>query len=225
MSNSGYITHVVQVGDSLQKIASAYNISDWRDLVYVNNLEYPYIHDTLDVDVSLIGSRVLKVGDRMLIPSSRYLTPANNLRIDTVEKQAYGGDLDIYSYDSGNEQVKNLESKGELNDNNGDLRLAEGVGNLCQRLLIRLSVAKGSMILHPDFGSDIDKYVGLKGTPQNLIKLRLAVQECILSDELIEQIQDLTVEVSNGILSVTCGIVPVPPYSPFKFIGDINTLQ
>lgn len=224
MNNSGYITHVVQVGDSLQKIASAYNISDWKDLVYINNLEYPYICDTLNANAP-VGNGVLKVGDKMLIPSSEYSAPANNLRIDNIEKQAYGCDLDIYSYDSGNEQVKNLESKGELSDNNGDLKLSEGIRNLRQRLLIRLSVSKGSMILHPDFGSDIDKYVGLKGTPQNIIKLQLAVQESILSDELVEQVQDLTVEVSNGILSIDCNIIPVPPYSPFKFIGDINTLQ
>ena len=69
MNNSGYITHVVQVGDSLQKIASAYNISDWKDLVYINNLEYPYICDTLNANAT-VGNGVLKVGDKMLIPSS-----------------------------------------------------------------------------------------------------------------------------------------------------------
>ena len=225
MNNSGYITHVVQVGDSLQKIASVYGVSDWKDLVYINNLEYPYIYDTLDASATQSTRGVLKVGDKILIPSDEYSTPANNIRIDNIEKQAYGCDLDIYPFDSGNEQVKNLESKGELSDNNGDLKLSQGIRNLRQRILIRLSVAKGSMILHPNFGSDIDKYVGLKSTPQNLIKLQLAVQECILSDELVKRVQDLTVEVSNGILSVDCKIIPVPPYSPFKFTGDINTLQ
>ena len=224
MDNFGYITHVIQVGDSLQKIARMYGLDDWRKLVYANNLEYPYIHDVINSDTTT-GDGVLKVGDKMIIPSLKYSTSVNNLRIDNVEKQAYGCDLDLYSYDSGDGQVKNLESKGELSSNNGDLKLSEGVKNLHQRLLIRLSVAKGSMILHPDFGSDIDKYVGLKGTPQNLIKLQLSVQESILSDELVEQVKDLTIAVSNGVLSVDCEIIPIPPYSPFKFKGDVNTLQ
>jgi hypothetical protein len=224
MNASGYVTHVVQVGDSLQKIANVYNISDWKDLVYINNLEYPYICDTLDANIS-VGGRVLRVGDKMLIPASEYSSHANNIRLENVEKQAYGCDLDLYNFDLEEYQVKNLESKGELSAHNGELKLAEGVGNLRQRLLIRLSVTKGSMILHPEFGSDIDKYIGLKGTQQNLIKLKLAIQECILSDELINKIQDLNISVANGIVSIDCGIIPVPPYTPFKFAGSVRVLQ
>ena len=223
MNSSGYITHTIQVGDSLQKIASVYNVSDWRDLVYVNNLEYPYICDS--INPTDLGDNVLKVGDTLLIPSHVYSVPANNVRIDNIEKQAYGCDLDLYAYDFSEEQVKNLESKGELSDDKGDLRLSEGVRNLRQRLLIRLSVARGSMILHPEFGSDIDRYIGLKGTPQNIIKLQLAVQESILSDELVSQVRDLSIEVSNGVLSIDCDVIPIPPYSPFRFKGDVNTIQ
>lgn len=223
MNNSGYITHIVQVGDSLQKIASVYGISDWRDLAYANNLDYPYIHDSLNGGAETEGN-VLKVGDKMLIPSTEYSSHTNNLRVNTVENRAYGCDLDLY-YHEGKEGTKNLEVKGELSDNSGDLRLSEGVRNLHQRLLIGLSTAKGSMILHPNFGSDINKYVGLKGTPQNLIKLQLSIRESILSDELVEEVKDLIVEANNGIVSIDCNIVPIPPHAPFKFKESINTLQ
>lgn len=224
MDYNRYITHVIRVGDSLQKIAIAYGVDDWRYLVYVNNLVYPYICDTLDDNINEKIEGVLRVGDKLLIPSKEYNSPANNIKIDNIEKRAYGCDLDLYNYEfSGNERVKNLESKGELSNNNGDLKLSEGIENLRQRLLIRLSVAKGSMILHPEFGSDIDKYVGLKGTQQNIIKLQLAVQESILSDNLVEKVKDLTVEVKGGVLTINCEIIPTPPHSPFKFTEDINT--
>ncbi|MCM1216787.1 MAG: DUF2634 domain-containing protein [Lachnospiraceae bacterium] len=224
----GYITHTLQIGDSLQRLAITYNLVDWRELVYLNNLEPPYV-DTSAVRSENYrnNSKVAKVGDSILIPAAYQSPVASSADINLLERYAYGADLDIFSYDETNIKAIRMDEKGELSaDKLGDLAIATGVQNLRQRLIIRLSVHKGSFILHPEFGSELHTLIGLPWTAQNVIKIQLEVQKNILSDPFVQGVSDIEVaKVEHGTLMVDCGVAPVPPYKPFKFSESITVLE
>lgn len=224
----GYLTHIVRIGDSIQRLAIQYGISDWREIVFLNGLEYPYIDSAFVKSEEYQGNtKVAKVGDSILVPAA-YESPAIvSSDISALEKFTYGSDLDIYAYDETNKLAVRLEEKGELSaDKTGDLAIAAGVANLRQRLIIRLGVPKGSFILHPEFGSELHKLIGLKDTQQNRTKIQLEVQRCILSDPLVKGLNALTTyKVGSGRLGVDAGVVPVPPYKPFRFTENIPIIE
>lgn len=221
MAQKGYITHTIKVGDSVQRLAVMYKLSDWRDIVYLNELEYPFIDDEIGSTTYANNEAVKKVGQEILIPANYTTAIPAQSNMAELEKMAYGSDLDIYNFTPENELVVSLEEKGELSDQDGDLRLSEGIANLKQRMIIRLSTSKGSLTLHPEFGSTLKNLVGLKATPQTLIKMRLEVQRCILSDSLIKGIKELNVDKQGGKVIITCIVVPIPPYKPFAFATAI----
>lgn len=238
LENYGYITHIVCVGDSLQKIAVKYGISDWREIAYINDLQYPYIDDDITSPMqvgntyvsgesarTIDSSKVAKVGDSLLIPSFNYTTaPAySQVNQEELEKLAYGSDLDIYGYDYMNEQVMDLSEKGELSEtSSGDIRLAEGVRNLRQQLLIELSTPLGALILHPDFGSTIREMNGMKTTKQTLTKIALEAQRVILKNFRVSGIKDMEVTKVDTASRIKCTIVPISPYSAFTFDETIE---
>lgn len=224
----GYITHTIQIGDSLQKLAIAYNLRDWREIVYLNNLEPPYVDTAAVHSVAYKNNpRVAKVGESILIPAAYQSPVASAADVTLLEKFAYGSDLDIFAYDETNVKAVRLDEKGELSANKiGDLAIASGIKNLRQRLIIRLGVHKGSFILHPEFGSELYTLVGLPWTAQNIIKIQLEVQKNILSDPFVQGVSDIEVsKVAHGVLMVDCGVAPVPPYKPFKFSESIVVLE
>lgn len=226
MAQQGYITHSIQVGDSIQRLAIMYQIDDWRSIVYLNNLEYPYIDSEIGSTTYQDNPNVLKVGNSVLIPSTYFSPILAQSDMSDLEKRAYGCDLDIYYFDDSSELGVRLEERGELSSQNGDLKIAEGIRNLRQRLIIRLSLNKGSLILHPEFGSELSKLIGLKSTIQTLIKMKLEVQRCILSDPLIKGVSNIVVtKLDEGNIMVECSIIPVPPYSPFKFSESLPVVS
>jgi len=224
-SQYGYTTHTIKVGDSLQRLGSMYGLDDWREIVYLNKLEYPFIDDIIGSTEYSGNSNVAKVGDSILIPGS-YSTAPSSLQIDNIaslETLAYGSDIDIYSYDSMNEFSMNLEEKGEISSDSGDIKLAEGIKNLRQQLLIRISTPLGSLILHPEFGSKLLNMVGVKGTQTNVTKFQLEVQECFLSDFRVLAVDDVIVNLKQGACNISCSITPISPYNAFKFDETLST--
>ena len=224
LENYGYITHIICVGDSLQKIAVKYGISDWREIAYINDLQYPYIDDDITSPMqvgntyvsgesarTIDSSKVAKVGDSLLIPSFNYTTaPAySQVNQEELEKLAYGSDLDIYGYDYMNEQVMDLSEKGELSEtSSGDIRLAEGVRNLRQQLLIELSTPL--------------EMNGMKTTKQTLTKIALEAQRVILKNFRVSGIKDMEVTKVDTASRIKCIIVPISPYSAFTFDETIE---
>ena len=229
MAGKGYIMHTVQVGDSLQRLATKYNVNDWRDIVRANNLIYPYLDDRLESAAPHVDEYkgvVAKVGTRLLIPSQSFnIPPVTTKPTDgTMEKLAYGSDLDIFSYNPENEKAVRLDDYGELTNKAGDLRLAEGVRNLRQSLIIRFHTSLGAMTLHPNFGSRLKKLVGLRGTPQNLIKMQLEAERTILSDFRVKRIKSLSIKKTGiGEATIEAHIVPIPPLPEFVLSDTITT--
>lgn len=222
MSNYGYKTHKVVTGDSVQKIAIMYGVKDWREIVYFNNLEYPYIADSV---TQLPSSKIAKIGDTIFIPSYDYDTSPsthNEITLKEMEALAYGTDLNIYSAIEDNGKAQDLSVKGELSMQNGDLRLVSGIENLKQQLNTKFCTRKGTLMLHPEWGCNVLDKVGTKGTEENLTDIMLMIREAILEDFRVVGVSDLSVTKDNNKLVVDCYITPISPYPSFQYSETIT---
>ena len=187
---NGYILHTIKPGDSLQRLQVIYKLQDWREIVFANKLEYPYIVDDIEKSKQYKSNpKVACMGDKLLIPSW-YYSASPQFENKTEE-----------------------DIQGELNPTeNGDINIAKGIANLRQQLMIRLATPVGSLTLHPKFGSKIKNMVGFRGTKTNLIKMKLEVQRVILSDFRVNQVKNLSVEMKNRQVIISCWINPIAPY-------------
>lgn len=215
--SSQYIVHTVGAGDTIQSIGMLYGV-DWTELVSINGLEYPYIDDDIEINEHQNIDSVAKIGSQLVIP-----TPGINIPVKTnnstqeIEKYAFGCDLDLFSEEQSQNHVVNLEVQGQLTDDqHGDIKLAEGVENLRQQLIIRIGTPKGALLLHPEFGTNILDYIGRKTTVELLIKIKLEIQECLLGDFRVLSVENIQAVFKDHGVFVDCVIHPVEPYSVFR---------
>ena len=223
---SRYVTHVIQVGDTIQSIGVLYGV-DWTKLVIINGLEYPYIDSEVESSKYADTNEVAKVGDRLVIPTQGLNIPRKtNNSTQELENYAFGCDLDLFSSSLIGDNITNVESLGELSaGDTGDVLLSEGTFNLRQQLIIRLGTPKGSLINHPDFGSELYNHIGATLTLERLVKIKLCIQECILSDFRVLGISDMRVVFKNSYdnstlltngLYIDFIVHPIEPYAVFK---------
>lgn len=215
---SQYIVHTVGAGDTIQAIGLLYGV-DWTELVTINGLEYPYIDDDLYINENESLDGVAKIGSKLVIPTPGINIPHKiNNSSEDIEKYAYGCDLDLFSLEETENHIVNLEVEGQLTDNNkGDIKLSEGIDNLRQQLVIRIGTPKGALLLHPEFGSNINQYIGKRTTVELLTKVKLDVQECILGDFRVLGVSDMSAIGKNRGIYIECFVHPTEPYStPFR---------
>lgn len=215
---SQYVIHTVGAGDTIQAIGLLYGV-DWTELVTINGLEYPYIDDDLYINENESLDGVAKIGSKLVIPTAGINIPnKTNNSSEEIEKYAFGSDLDLFSLEETETHVVNLEVEGQLTDDTkGDIKLSEGIANLRQQLILRLGTPKGALLLHPEFGSKIYRYIGKRITVELLTKIKLEVQECLLGDFRVLGVSNITVVGKNRGIYVECFVHPIEPYStPFR---------
>jgi hypothetical protein len=77
-------------------------------------------------------------------------------------------------------------------DSGGDFSVTRGEDNLNQALMVKLITTQGDLILHPWFG--LRPILGRRGTPEALFRLRLFVEQTLLSDSRVEAVESLLVQ-------------------------------
>lgn len=211
-----YTTHKIGIGDTIQSIGLTYGV-DWTKIVELNGLEYPYIDDTIEASEYEKLDSVAKLGSSIVIPTEGIGIPdKTNLSSKELEKYSLGSDLDIFLYR--NRRVVNIEDTGRLsNSNDYDVQLSEGLQNLHQQLTVKLGTQKGALLAHPEFGSELLRYIGQRVTPELLTKIRLEIQECLLEDFRVEKVENITVVYKDHAVYVECLIRPIKPYSAFTY--------
>lgn len=198
-------THTITIGDSLQKLARLYGVEDWIDIALVNELHSPYIDSVFQSTDHLNDDGVAKIGDIIIIPNLESSKVVSNHRNEEVESLAYGIDLNLFG-------EENEELSFEIND----IALSKGLDNLAQQLKIRLSTKKGSILLHPDFGSDLYKYTGKLSKYEDRNKIVYEVEKCLRSDFRVKEVSNIEIESKNGNNYVSATITPIEPGQPFK---------
>lgn len=223
MQKGQYVTHVVTDGDTIQSIGLFYNVN-WTEIVTLNGLNYPYVVTDLYDTEFTYQNDVAKIGTKLLIPNNLTVPVKSIGSSKEIEKYAYGSDLDLYTTERSVFGNTNLESEGQLTDDGeGDVLLVQGLDNLSQQLITRLGTEKGSLLLHPEYGSNLLSYVGKKILKEQLIDIKLEVQECLLSDFRVQSVGKIDVWFKDTSTRVEAEVYPIEPYSKPFLLGATFT--
>lgn len=190
-----FINHIISQGDTIQAIAQRYlgDMSLWTEIAEFNDLKYPYIVDTVNEKMQN-PDHLATIGDTLLIRVSQD-TQAEliaNLKRKTEYDQeeiyglALGKDLDIMP--SSEDKVFDPEILGMKGDPKGAIATVKGLDNLKQALFIRLITPLGSYIGHPEFGSEVHKYIGMKNTEETATLLNLEIERTIRKDSRVNNV-------------------------------------
>lgn len=199
-----YETHIIKENDSLQLIATKYGCK-WEEIVELNNLSYPYI--SIDIGEK---NNVATVGSVILIPREKVYQ--KNTSVSTIEKRIYGSDLKFLQYEDHRLEPYFLASQ------EGDIGIVSGIDNLYQACCSRFTVDKGSLVLYPEYGTEIRQLIGKgKGSYKTLTKIKLDAKRTLLQDPRIERIESVEVNFHNGVCRIIADVVPHKPLGAFTF--------
>lgn len=186
-----YRKHYISYGDTIQSIAhvTTGSVAGWRDIVRHNNLKYPYIVDSVEEKLES-PEHLVTYGDHLIIPVESSLEDVNPYALnlgdqDTIYDMTLGIDLNI------------LEEDFALTaDNQGDLQVSRGVNNLKQALIMQLMTPRGTLLLHPQYGSNIHNLFG-KATAQNAIVIENEILATLKQDSRVGSVQAVNSTISR----------------------------
>ncbi len=184
--------HVVQHEETMQAIAQRYygDVSYWIDLVEHNNLKYPYIVETNEEKMQ-DPERLASIGDTIIIPIESDLTDVSAKEINSRDKDvlvelALGRDLNITADEKYfNEHGTSDNILAFSTNGNGDLDTVKGIDNMKQQLQARLLTPKGSLMLHPNYGSDLHNLFGLN-IPEQATLIEMEVLRTLTADNRVK---------------------------------------
>lgn len=184
--------HVVQHEETMQAIAQRYygDVSYWIDLVEHNNLKYPYIVETNEEKMQ-DPERLASTGDTIIIPIESDLTDVSAKEINSRDKDvlvelALGRDLNITADEKYfNEHGTSDNILAFSTNGNGDLDTVKGIDNMKQQLQARLLTPRGSLMLHPNYGSDLHNLFGLN-IPEQATLIEMEVLRTLTADNRVK---------------------------------------
>lgn len=220
--------HVITYHETLQSIAGDYldDVNDWYRLVEYNHLVYPYIVDTPQEKLTDV-SHLMCPGDTIIVPVNTKLSTLDPTKLpkndqDAIENLALGTDLSITG------TLNNFQNEGthqgilEVTGNGkGDLQLVSGHENVMQALILRLFTAKGTLKLHTDYGSDLDKMIGMP-TSIYLQATDNTISQTLQTDERITYVKKLSSSILGSYYTGTWEVQPQGIETSFQFVlkGD-----
>lgn len=227
---SSFIKHIIVQGETLQSVAQDElgDYSQWYSIAQLNNLKYPYIVDT--VAEKLAGTNVLTFGDTLMI-SLPDITAQNDLIAsmatmpqfdqDELLALALGKDLDIMPLTDTTVTAaqglsyQTLEMKG---DGHGGIAIVRALDNLKQSLFIRLITPKGSYVGHPEYGSQLDMYLGLKNTEENAQLIDLEIERTLWTDSRVTNVEFNGHTVSGNSYTGSFAVYTMSNQQAFQFV-------
>ena len=199
--------HVVQHEETMQAIAQRYygDVSYWIDLVEHNNLKYPYIVET-DEEKMQDPERLASTGDTIIIPIESDLTDVSAKEINSRDKDvlvelALGRDLNITADEKYfNEHGTSDNILAFSTNGNGDLDTVKGIDNMKQQLQARLLTPRGSLMLHPNYGSDLHNLFGLN-IPEQATLIEMEVLRTLTSDNRVKSANLIDWKIQGNVYS------------------------
>ena len=198
-----YKKHTIRQGDTLQSIAQLTmdSVARWVEIVKYNNLRYPYIVSDPALKLKDV-EHLVTWGDQIIIPievdiSDTEVNKLNRRDQDYILSLTFGRDLDMTSNVAYyNRYGTSDEVLGLTHNFAGDIETVQGIDNLRQALTARLLTRKGSLLLHPDYGSNLHELFGKADeVSMKLIEIEVCrvvqtdsrVTNCTLVDAYIER--------------------------------------
>ena len=199
--------HEVQYEETMQAIAQRYygDVSYWIDLVEHNNLKYPYIVETHEEKMQ-DPERLASTGDTIIIPIESDLTDVSAKEINSRDKDvlvelALGRDLNITADEKYfNEHGTSDNILAFSTNGNGDLDTVKGIDNMKQLLQARLLTPRGSLMLHPNYGSDLHNLFGLN-IPEQATLIEMEVLRTLTSDNRVKSANLIDWKIQGNVYS------------------------
>lgn len=203
--------HVIQYGDTMQSIAQYYynDVGAWIDLIEHNNLKYPYI-----VDDELVKNkdpqRLVTIGDTIIIPTEETLSDVVLQDISSKDRDAllelsFGRDLNITRDESYFNEYGTSDEILGFSGTTGDLDTVTGIANIKQQLQTRLLTPRGSLMLHPNYGSDLHELFG-KNIPEQAVLIDMEVCRTLLSDGRVQSANNVDWKIEGNEYSGTYSV-------------------
>ena len=154
--------------------------------------------------------QVKKYGETLYIPidgsSEIRETPVNFVN-------AYG--IDIYVGDNLSSEFGMLKKS-----TNHDLLLVAGLDNLKQALIRRVITPQGSLLGHPEYGSQFAQHVGKAISYQIPELLKIETSRCLKGDPRVKDVSDIEVTFQGEVANITC---TVTTYTDENFTLQFDT--
>lgn len=190
-----YTNYTITQGDTLQLIAQKVlgDASLWSEIARFNKLKHPYI--TQNPHDKVTNKKIVCVGDSIVIQDTseggkQIKTTTSNSRLTSeyVDELLLGRDLKLVPSTGVSEKsrVATLPLTDDFleltTDNQGRMKITAGVYNVVQAVTRRIMTEKGSLYLHPDYGSELHSYRGMGMTYELLRLIELDCQTTALQD-------------------------------------------
>ena len=193
---SSYKHYVIQKTDaSMQSIAQKLygDIEKWRMLVNLNHLKYPYLVDSPQEKLN-DPEHLLTWGDMLLLPNDQdVLTQANRNKIVGSNTAQY--QPDYYDTTMGMDLKLNISTDvpasdrvGVLESDNYQFKRVVGAENLKQSLLLRILTRRGTLLMHPNYGSQLPNMLGQNMSDHLLADASLELRRTILTDPRVRKV-------------------------------------
>lgn len=144
-----------------------------------------------------VVGRVLVPGDTLLVPTDAITEGAELTGLvdepATTPARLYGVDL--------------LVTREHLQVANGAIQTVSGLDNLKQALLHRFRVPRGTLAYHPEYGTGLHGYLGLKATPYFQFLAQVDARQTVLHDPRIASLT--RIETSYDVDTLTIDLTGV----------------
>lgn len=225
---SYYHTHIITQDETMQSIAFKYlgDTSYWRELVSMNNLEYPYIVNK-NVDKLVNPEHLKTLGDTIKLPIKNSIASLTESNLNAYSKDSiYDMTLGIDVALKVNADSTFEEATGEIeSDNNGDIETVSGINNLKQSLMMRIMTRRGTLLNHPSYGSNLPSYIGLTVDNSSLQRAIVELERTITTDTRVAKVDVPTADIlEDGSIFIYARITPISFSEAFElFILRANT--
>jgi hypothetical protein len=174
-------------GDTLQDVAARAlgDASRWYELIYLNELRYPYLTD----DPQAERSGVLLTGGEIMVPA--LTAPV----AQTIRSDAYGSDT-------------KLADDGDLAVEGGDLGAVSGAANMTQAIGVRIDTSPGELTYHLDYGCSLRGFIGEQASPHRLTALAM-LRRSLKADDRIASVYDASIAINGDSVRMSSSVMTV----------------